>query len=347
MLDLSAYELDLHTATPFGIARWTHSEFANLVLELRSGDVVGQGEAAPNARYSESRGADLDLVHDLAPEVADLEGPAAVEGLCERLADGGGEVFAAGRAFPALRAGLSAAAWDLAGKQVGEPVWRMLGLERPAARTSYTIPIGAPDQMLAQARAAAAYGTLKVKLGFDGDLDLARVLARELPDKTFRYDANEGWDRERAAAALAVLEELGAELVEQPLPATDAEGIAWLRERTSVPLLADEAVMTLADLEAAGEVYDGVVVKLTKTGGIAGAFALISACKGRGLQVLLGCMVESSLGIAAGLQLAGLADYIDLDGALLLQEDPFVGIEMDGDVLIATGEPGLGVRPVG
>jgi len=157
------------------------------------------------------------------------------------------------------------------------------------------------------ARAAAAFGTLKVKLGFDGDL----------------------------------------ELVEQPLPAADAEGQAWLRERTEVPLFADEAVLTLDDIGAAGELYDGVVVKLAKTGGIATAFSVISACKERGLQVLLGCMVESSLGIAAALQLAGLADHVDLDGALLLADDPFTGITVRGDVLTASEEPGLGVQARG
>src|SRR5450759_2969298 len=184
-------------------------------------------------------------------------------------------------AWPALRAGLSAAAWDLAGKQAGEPVWRMLGLERPSVRTSYTIAIGAPEEMLALARAASAFGTLKVKLGFDGDLELAQALARELPQTTFRYDANEGWSRERAAASLAALAELGAELVEQPLPAADVDGMAWLKERTSVPLFADEAVLTIDELDAVAELYDGVVVKLSKAGGIASAFALVSACTGR------------------------------------------------------------------
>ena len=338
MAHASARPLDLRTKAPFGISRWTHSEFANVLVELRSGELVGYGEAAPNARYGESRERDTALLDELAPEIADLLGPAGVEAYCEGLA---------ARGVPALRAGLSAAAWDLAGKQAGEPVWRMLGLARPFARTSYTIAIGAPEEMLAQARAASAFGTLKVKLGFDGDLELARVLALELPETTFRYDANEGWDRERAATALAVLEDLGAELVEQPLPAADVEGMAWLKERTRVPLLADEAVSTLDDLDAAAELYDGVVVKLSKAGGIAAAFALISACAGRGLRVLLGCMVESSLGIAAALQLAGLADYVDLDGALLLADDPFTGIEVTGDVLTATEAPGLGVVPAG
>ena len=338
MAHVSTRAVDLHTAAPFGISRWTHSEFARFVVELREGDLVGFGEGAPNARYGEEREPDIALLTDFAPEIADLEGPAGVEAFCESLAAAG---------VPALRAGLSAAAWDLAGKQAGEPVWRMLGLGRPSVRTSYTIAIGAPDEMLAQARAASAYGTLKVKLGFDGDLDVARQLKLELPDVTFRYDANEGWDRERAAAALAVLEDLDAELVEQPLPAADAEGMAWLKDRTHVPLLADEAVLTLDDLDAVGDAYDGVVVKLAKAGGIASAFALISACTELGLRVLIGCMVESSLGIAAALQLAGLADWVDLDGALLLAEDPFTGIGVEGDSLMASEEPGLGVRPVG
>ena len=316
MAFVSTRAFDLRTAAPFGISRWTHSEFERFVVELRQGDLVGIGEGAPNARYGEDRHRDMELLNELAPEIADLEGPAGMEVYCESLAAG----------MPALRAGLSAAAWDLAGKQAGEPVWRMLGLARPSVRTSYTIAIGAPEDMLAQARAASAFGTLKVKLGFDGDLELARRLKFELPDTTFRYDANEGWDREQAAAALAVLEDLDAELVEQPLPASDAEGMLWLKERTHIPLLADEAVLTLDDLDAVAEAYDGVVVKLAKTGGIAAAFALVSACTELGLRVLMGCMIESSLGIAAALQIAGLADYVDLDGALLLAEDPFTGI---------------------
>ncbi len=341
MAHASARELDLRTAAPFGIARWTHSEFANYAVELRAGEHVGRGEAAPNRRYGESRAEGMAALVALAAEIADLEGPAGVEALCDRLASSDG---AAAPAWPALRAGLSAAAWDLAGKQAGEPVWRMLGLERPAVRTSYTIAIGTPDEMLAQARAAAAFGTLKVKLGFDGDLELAQALARALPETTFRYDANEGWGRERAAESLAVLADLGAELVEQPLPATDVDGVAWLSQRTAVPLFADEAVLTIADLEAVAQPYDGVVVKLSKAGGIASAFALISACAERGLLVLLGCMVESSLGIAAGLQLAGLADHVDLDGALLLAGDPFTGLSVEGDLLTASNQPGLGVR---
>ena len=337
MAHVTTRAMDLRTAAPFGISRSTHSEFARFVVELREGGLVGLGEGAPNARYGESREHDMDLLNDWAPEIADLEGPAAVESYCGSLAGAG---------LPALRSGLSAAAWDLAGKQAGEPVWRMLGLARPAVRTSFTIAIGAPGEMLALARDASAFGTLKVKLGFDGDLEVARRLKRELPDVTFRYDANEGWDRERAATALAVLEDLDGELVEQPLPAGDTEGMRWLKERTPIPLLADEAVLSLGDLDAVDEAYDGVVVKLAKAGGVAAAFALISACTQRGLRVLLGCMVESSLGIAAALQLAGLADWVDLDGALLLEDDPFTGVRVDGDVLTASDAPGLGVRSV-
>ncbi len=367
-VSLSLREMDLRTAVPFGISRWTHSTFENYVVTLCApDDVSGSGEAAPNRRYGESRASGLALLERLAPEIADLEGPAAVEAFCDELAFSAEAAALAGEAaalageaaalaggmaaptggvlpWPALRAALSAAAWDLAGKQAGEPVWRMLGLVRPSVRTSYTIAIGARDEMLAQARAAHGFQTLKVKLGFEGDLELARAVARELPGTTFRFDANEGWDRERAARALEELAGLGAELVEQPLPAAAADDQLWLHERSPVPLFADEAVLTLADLETVGELYDGVVVKLGKAGGIAHAFSLVSACRGRGLQVLLGCMVESSLGIAAALQIAGLADHVDLDGALLLAADPYVGIRIRADRLTASDEPGLGVR---
>jgi L-alanine-DL-glutamate epimerase-like enolase superfamily enzyme len=352
-LGVATTMLDLETSVPFGIARWTHSCFENYVVTLTGADgVSGSGEAAPNRRYAETRADGLALLERLAPEIADLDGPAELEAFGDGLAlDAEAAALADGAApvgvppWPALRAALSAAAWDLAGRRVGEPVWRMLGLERPAAVTSYTVAIGAPEEMIAQARAASAFGTLKVKLGFDGDLELARSLAQALPETTFRFDANEGWDRERAARAVEALAGLGAELVEQPLPAAAAEDQQWLHERSEVPLFADEAILTLADLDVIGELYDGVVVKLAKAGGIAHAFSLISACRGRGLQVLLGCMVESSLGIAAALQLAGLVDHVDLDGALLLARDPYTGIAIEGDRLTASDEAGLGVRP--
>lgn len=355
-LRTSAVALDLRTAVPFGIARWTRDRFENYVVTLTAADdVSGSGEAAPNPRYGEDRAGGLALLERLAPAIADLEGPAAVEAFCDELAFdaeaaalGAGGTRAPGPGvppWPGLRASLSAAAWDLAGMQAGEPVWRMLGLERPSVTTSYTVAIGTREQMLAQARAASQFGTLKVKLGFDGDLEVARALARARPDARFRFDANEGWDRERAARALEALAGLGAELVEQPLPATAIEDQEWLHERSPVALFADESVLTLADLEHVGELYDGIVVKLAKAGGIAHAFSLVSACRGRGLRVLMGCMVESSLGIAAALQLAGLADYADLDGALLLARDPYTGVAVEGDRLTAADGPGLGVRP--
>jgi L-alanine-DL-glutamate epimerase-like enolase superfamily enzyme len=329
--------LDLETATPFGISRWTNSVFRNFYLELldERGN-VGRGEGAPNERYGESRRDDAARLKEVGGVVPRLQGPAAVEDFAaEHAAD-----------LPALRAALSAAAWDLAGKRASRPIWELLGFQRPEARTSFTIAIADPDAMIARAHAAERFEVLKVKLGFDGDVELARRLADELPEKRFRYDVNEGWDRERAARSLEELGALGAELVEQPLPAADLEGQEWLRARSPLPVFADEALLGLEQLDEVYELYDGCVVKLDKAGGIAAAFSLISAVRGRGLQVLLGCMVSSSLGIGAGLQLAGSADFVDLDGSLLLARDPFTGIEVDGGILRASEEPGLGVEPV-
>jgi L-alanine-DL-glutamate epimerase-like enolase superfamily enzyme len=336
MNEIGLVPLDLATRTPFGISRWSHSEFANLVVTMTDErGLTGYGEGVPNARYGESRDDDAAALRNLAAALESVEGVAAVEAFC-----------AAQPGFPALRDALSAAAWDLAGKQGGEPVWRLLGLERAAVRTSLTIPIGDPETMLAQARGATGFGALKVKLGFDGDLDVAARLARELPERRFRYDANEGWDRERAARALETLAGFNAELIEQPLPAADREGQAWLLERSPVQLFGDEALLGLEQLDEVVELYDGFVVKLAKAGGIAAAAALMTACRERASRVLLGCMIESSLGIAAGLQLASLADYVDLDGFLLLADDPFRGLEPDGDLLTAPAAPGLGVAPV-
>ncbi|HUK77668.1 MAG TPA: enolase C-terminal domain-like protein [Thermoleophilia bacterium] len=335
MNEIDFAPLDLATRLPFGISRWSHSEFANLVVTMTDEQGrVGFGEGAPNARYDESRDADALALEELAGALQAVEGPAAVEAFC-----------AAQPGLPALRSALSAAAWDLAGKQAGEPVWRLLGLEQATVRTSLTIPIGDPATMLAQAHAAADFGILKVKLGFDGDLEVAALLARELPDRRFRYDANEGWDRERAARALETLARFNAELVEQPLPAADTEGQAWLLERSPVQLFGDEALLGLERLDEIVELYDGFVVKLAKAGGIAAAAALMTACRERASRVLLGCMIESSLGIAAGLQIASLADYVDLDGFLLLAADPFGGLERVGDLLMAPSAPGLGVEP--
>ena len=335
MNEIALAPLDLATRLPFGISRWSHSEFANLVVTMTDEQgLVGFGEGAPNARYHESRDADALALDELTGALQAVDGPAAVEAFC-----------AAQPGLPALRSALSAAAWDLAGKQAGEPVWRLLGLEQATVRTSLTIPIGDPATMLAQAHAAADFGTLKVKLGFDGDLEVAALLARELPDRRFRYDANEGWSREQAARALETLARFNAELVEQPLPAADGEGQAWLLERSPVQLFGDEALLGLEQLDEVVELYDGFVVKLAKAGGIAAAAALMTACRERASRVLLGCMIESSLGIAAGLQIASLADYVDLDGFLLLAADPFSGLERVDDLLMAPSAPGLGVEP--
>jgi L-Ala-D/L-Glu epimerase len=340
----AATPLDLRTASPFGISRWSHSEFANLVITVEDvRGVTGYGEAAPNRRYDETRELDLERLDALRPRLEGVAGDDLIE-----VVEGSTDVGDAGTGEvpPALRAGLSAAAWDLAGKRAGEPVWRLLGLARPSVRTSLTVAIDEPSAMVAHARQAAGFGILKVKLGFDGDLEVAERLARELSDRTFRYDANEGWDRERAARSLERLAALGAELVEQPLPAADRDSQEWLHERSAVPLYADEALLGEDRLNEVDGLYDGVVVKLQKCGGIGPAQGLLGACRRRGLRVLLGCMVESSLGVAAALQLAGLADEVDLDGPLLLAHDPFDGLGIAGDELTASAEPGLGVRAV-
>jgi len=183
-----------------------------------------------------------------------------------------------------------------------------------------------------------------VKMGGPNDLELVQAI-RDTTRQAIRVDANEGWSDEEAPAKLATLERLGVELVEQPLPAGRLEATRSLRRHTTLPLVADEDVHVAEDVERLAGVYDAVNVKLAKCGGIASALRLIATARAHGLKILLGCMIESSLGIAAALAVAPLVDWIDLDGHLLIANDPFQGIPFANGRLAIPEAPGLGVEP--
>jgi L-alanine-DL-glutamate epimerase-like enolase superfamily enzyme len=185
---------------------------------------------------------------------------------------------------------------------------------------------------------------LKVKLGVPGDEEIVRCI-RELTDKTLRVDANEGWKtKEEARDKILWLQEQGVELVEQPLPASRLEETAWLRENVALPIIADEDVATSADIGRLRDAFDGINIKLMKCGGLREAMKMIVAAKAAGMKVMLGCMIESSVAISAAAQLAPLADYADLDGNLLIDNDPFVGVGEEAGKLILGEEPGVGVK---
>lgn len=335
---LRAAPLELELARPFTISRGSKEIARNVLVEIEHEALTGRGEAAPNPRYGQSQESALVALDEFDPPAEAFEQLDPVPLL---------EAFS--RQFPheiSARAALEMALWDWAGKRLGRPLCRLLAID-PARmpQSSYTISIDTPEQTAARVREAASWPVFKLKLG-GGDLDYQAVEAlREATDKPFRVDANEAWDEEEAAGKIAWLAGKGCELVEQPLPAGQLDAVRRLREKSPIPLVADEDAPDLMALDALAEAYDGVNVKLMKCGGVRDAVQMIHAARSRGLDIMLGCMIESSLGISAAVHLSPLARWADLDAPALLAADPFVGLEMaDGRLEMPKG-PGLGVEP--
>ena len=335
-MEVSARIVTLELAETFVISREASDTEDVLVVELRHSGVSGFGEAAAIARYDESAASAQAYVEEQAGALGD--DPFALDEVMERLPP---------REF-AARAALDASLHDLQGKLLGQPVWRLLGLRRAGPPTSWTVWLGSPDDMAGRAgRALGRFRRLKLKLGGRDGLDVERVravrgVAGDLP---LQVDVNEAWSLDEALDALPQLAELGVEYCEQPLRAGDPGG-AELKERSPLPIYVDEDCHTLADVARCAERAHGVNVKLAKSGGIREAVRMVHAARALGLGCMLGCMVESGLGISAAAQVASLFDHVDLDGNLLLSHDPWPGVQfVDGVQLPAEG-PGLGVHPV-
>ena len=334
-MNLALRTVTLPLATPFRISRSTDEEVELVWVELTCDGVTGYGEAAPEDHFGES----VASASAFLEEVGDLLGddPFCLEAISRRLASIPGEM--------AAKAALDAALHDLCGKLVDKPVWRLLGLDRTGPPTSWTIWLGDPDEM---ARRVEEVGTrfrrLKLKLGGRDGLDVDRVRAvREVTDVPLQVDVNEYWELDEAADSIGALAELGVEYVEQPLPAGDPAG-PELKKRSALPIFVDEDVHTLGDVREAVERAHGINLKLAKSGGIREAVRMAHAARALGLGVMLGCMLESGLGISAGAHIASLCDHVDLDGNLLLADDPWPGVELADGVQLPSTEPGLGVR---
>lgn len=330
----SARIVRLHLAETFVIARETSNYDDVVQVELEHGGVVGRGEGAPIARYSESAESALAFVEEHAALLGD--DPFALEAIGARLAEIPGE--------HAAKMALDAAVHDLQGKLTGLPVWRLLGLPRVGPPTSWTVWLGDPDDMGRRAeRASERFTRLKLKLGGGDGLDVERVRAvRAATSLPLMVDVNEWWSLDEALDAIPQLAELGVEYVEQPLRAGD-EGGRTLRARSPLPVYVDEDCHTLPDVAACAEIAHGINIKLAKSGGIREAIRMTHAARALGLGVMLGCMIESGLGIAAGCVVAPLCDHVDLDGNLLLREDPAPGVAFVDGVQVPSDAPGLGV----
>ncbi len=244
----------------------------------------------------------------------------------------------------AAKAGLDFALHDLAARSLGLPVWELLGTSDRIPPTDYSLGIDEPAVVAERARAATHFPALKIKVGGPADIETLEAV-RGVYGGALRVDANTAWQPEQAAALIPELARLGVELIEQPFPARALPELRWLRERSSLPILADESAVFEDDLPMLEGVVDGVVVKLAKCGGIGPGLRMIRRARELGMSVMLGCMFESSLGTAAGAMVASEVDWLDLDGNLMMVHDPFEGIELGDDCRWQlTSKPGLGIE---
>jgi L-alanine-DL-glutamate epimerase-like enolase superfamily enzyme len=336
LVEVSARIVTLELAETFVISRSAVDTEDVLVVELRHSGVSGFGEAQPIDRYGES----VESARAYVAEHGELLGddPFALEDVMDRLP---------AREF-AARAAIDAALHDLQGKLIGQPVWRLLGLRRAGPPTSWTVWLGDPDDMARRAeKMVGRFQRLKLKLGGRDGLDVERVRAVRgvADDLPLQVDVNEAWSLDEALEALPTLADLGVEYCEQPLPADD-EGGPTLKQRSPLPIYLDEDCHTLADVPACATRGHGINVKLAKSGGIREAVRMVHAARALGLGCMLGCMIESGLGISAGAQIASLFDHVDLDGNLLLAHDPWPGVGFVDGVQLPPEEPGLGVHAV-
>ena len=323
-------KLTVHTRRAFAIARSSDDVFGRVVFEVEEEGFTGRGEAAPSGRYDQDAQGVADALEDT--EVRD---PWDIEGTLRLNAD----------APPAALCALDVALHDLAAKRLGVPVYRMLGLAKPEPVSAYTLGIAERETTVADAERLRDYPILKVKIGGWDDVETLRAV-REVSDAELWVDANEAFSTDEAVELASELRGIVG-MIEQPVPA--AAGPEALRAVTEaarpVPVIADEAAVDASDVPKLSGSVSGVNVKLAKCGGIRGALEMVHAARAHGMKLMLGCMVESSLGIAAAAHVSGLFDFVDLDGAMLLADDPFAGPEYPRGRILLPDAPGLGVWP--
>ena len=333
-VELEARAATFRLAETFVISRDSTDETESVIAEVTHRGQTGYGEGTPIGRYGEDAASAAEFLNECGELLGD--DPFAFDEIHARLPQASNT--------QAARAALDHALHDLCGKLTGLPVWRLLGLRRGGPPTCWTVWLGDPDDMARRAeRAAQRFRRLKLKLGGRDGLDLERVRAvRAVTELPLQVDVNEYWTVDEALEALPQLAGLGVEYCEQPLPEGD-EGGAIVKERSPVPIYVDEDCHTLADVAVCAGRAHGINIKLSKSGGIREAIRMAHAARALGLGVMLGCMTESGLAISAGAQIASLCDFVDLDGNLLLLEDPWPGVVFRDGVQLPPNEPGLGV----
>jgi L-alanine-DL-glutamate epimerase-like enolase superfamily enzyme len=330
-LETKVRTVTVHTERTFAIARSSADAFERVVLELEEEGLTGRGEAAPTRYY----GQDAQTVAEALKGV-EVNDPWDIQGTLEEN----------GSLPPTGLAAIDGALHDLAAKRLGVPLYRLLGLARPEPTSAYTLGIAEPETTVEEARRLSSFPILKMKVGGREDLKTVRAVA-EFSEAEIWVDANEAFSPEEAPEVARELKGLGVRMIEQPVPAfAGPEALRKSSEAASpVPVIADESAITASDVPRLAGCVSGVNVKLAKCGGVRGALEMVHTARSLGMAVMLGCMVETSLGISAATHISGLFDFVDLDGAMLLADDPFEGPVYENGRIILPDEPGLGVGP--
>jgi L-alanine-DL-glutamate epimerase-like enolase superfamily enzyme len=327
---------DLKLRQAWGLSRGTWTTRRNAFVKIERDGVAGLGEAAPIARYDETAESAAAFIEKARP-VLDRD----LRDYAVRLH----EIEELGPGEHAAKAALDMAILDWFAKTLDVPLWRLLGLGRDkVVTTTYSIGIDTVPVMQEKVREAADFGVYKIKVGTPDDRKIIEGI-REVTDKPLRVDANEGWKtKEEALEMIDWMAGQGVEIVEQPMPAGQLADYAWLKERSKLPIFADESLILPSDLPKIAPYFDGVNVKLMKCGGVQEAVRLAAMGRALGLKLMVGCMIETSLAISAGAAVASLFDYADLDGSLLISNDPFKGVTFAKDRILLNDRPGLGVE---
>ncbi len=337
---LNRQRMTLKLAVPFRTSKATRTDKQTILVRLAHDGIEGFGEAVPMDTYGQTLESSESTLQDIAPMLKDRS-PFHLEPALSMLL----------AAFPdqhATIAAVDAAMHDWVGKRLGVPVVNLLGLhEKYLPLTSYSIGIDDPDACARRAEAALAYPIFKLKVGGANDAAVLAAIRRVAPTKPIRVDANGAWGVDEAIEAIQRLSEYNIEFVEQPLAADDLDGLDRLCRRVTVPIVLDESCVVPRDVPLCAGKAAGINIKLGKCGGIREALKMIHIARAVGLRVMLGCMIESPLGIAAAAQLAPMVDWLDLDGHLLLASPPFDGIGGAAGRLTIGQSLGLGVYPTG
>ena len=334
-LRLQADILELKTRHPFIIARGSQDLYRTVAIRLVDEQgLEGWGEAAPQRFYGETPETVLAALEVYATALP--ENPLHLE-------EAEASFFRVLQGNNSARAALSAALHDLVGKRLGVSVATLFGVDPSKCPIStFTIGIDTPERMRMKVEEAAEYPVLKIKLGTSDDLAILKAI-RGATSKELRVDANTAWTRTQAIRMLPVLEEFGVTVLEQPLSPGDHEGLALVTRQSRIPVIADESCLVAADIPPLVGKVDGINIKLAKTGSLREALRMIALARAHHMMVMVGCMIESSIGITAAAQICPLVDICDLDGAALLARDPYVGATIERGQLRLPEGPGLGL----